>query len=118
MLEKLKGMLKDAKLFFKGVWKKAVGAVSETRRSVVSTAAGWWRWMKESNRVKHLCGGFFVGVLADGWYCGLYAGAGVGAALEYKDGAYGDKWDWTDLGMTVIGAAVGQAVRQVLGVSD
>ena len=104
MLKKLKGMLKDAAVFFSGVRNKAVGAVSRL-----------WRWLKESNRVRHLCGGFFVGLLADGWYCGLYAGAGVGAALEYKDRAYGGKWDWRDLGMTVLGAAAGQALRQLLG---
>ena len=102
--EKIKAMLKDAAVFFGGVWNKAVGAVSRL-----------WRRIDASNRMKHLCGGFFVGLLADGWYCGLYAGAGVGAALEYKDRAYGGKWDWRDLGMTVLGASAGQAVRLTLG---
>ena len=52
-------------------------------------------WITESNRQKHfkyaiLCG--FVGTF-------LFA-LGVAMGLEYKDYAYGNKWDWLDIAAT------------------
>ena len=69
-------------------------------------------WLRESNRSKHIIGGLLVGFGAEGWYCALYAGTGIAAALEYKDKAHGGKWDWVDLGLTVGGVVLGQLVRQ------
>ena len=73
-----------------------------------------FEWFKGSNRWKHLLGGIGVGLLADGWYCAVYAGAGVGAAMEYKDWAWGGKCDWIDFGLTLLGAVLGQLVRRAL----
>ncbi len=69
------------------------------------------RWLKNSNRYKHVVGGMLIGLCADGTYCALYAGTGVGAALELKDRMWGGKWDWIDLGCTVAGAIVGRLIH-------
>nr|DAI43735.1 MAG TPA: putative periplasmic lipoprotein [Caudoviricetes sp.] len=37
----------------------------------------------------------------------MYAGVLTAGALEYKDKAYGSKWDWIDFGLTVAGAILG-----------
>lgn len=71
-------------------------------------------WFKGSNRWKHLLGGFGVGLLADGWYCAVYAGTGVGAAMEYKDWAWGGNFDWIDLCLTTAGAVLGQLIRMAV----
>ena len=69
-------------------------------------------WLSAGNRWKHLVGGFLIGLGADGWFCALYAGVGVAAALELKDKMWGGKWDWIDLALTVVGAVVGQLIRE------
>lgn len=69
------------------------------------------RWLGESDRWKHLCGGAVIGALADSSYCALYAGTLTGAALEFKDRAHGGKWDWIDLGLTIAGAVAGRLIR-------
>lgn len=68
-------------------------------------------WLSASNRWKHLVGGFLIGLGSDGWFCTLYAGAGVASTLELKDKAWGGKWDWIDWSLTVVGAVVGQSFR-------
>lgn len=72
-------------------------------------------WIKGSNRWKHLAGGLLIGLFASGWYCAAYTSVIAGACLEYKDRAYGGKWDWVDLGLTVGGAALGHLPRLFLG---
>ena len=71
-------------------------------------------WLKRSNRWKHLVGGYGIGVFSDDWYCALYSGAGIGAAMEFKDWQHGSKWDNVDLALTFAGAVLGQATRQVI----
>lgn len=71
-------------------------------------------WLKASNRWKHLVGGVLIGLCSDNWYCALYAGTGVAAALELKDRLWGGKWDWIDLSLTVIGAVVGHLISMPL----
>lgn len=63
-------------------------------------------WITESNRQKHfkyaiLCG--FVGTF-------LFA-LGVAMGMEYKNHAYGGKWDWLDIAATVLGGLVGQILQ-------
>lgn len=70
-----------------------------------------FRWLRESNRWKHLCGGAVIGALADTSYCALYAASITGAAMEYKDKAHGGAWDWIDLGLTIAGAVAGRLIR-------
>ena len=71
-------------------------------------------WLKQSNRGKHLIGGFGIGLLSDDLYCAGLAGIGVASALEFKDTQWGGKWDWIDWGLTVGGVAAGFAVRMAL----
>ena len=71
-------------------------------------------FIKRSNRWKHLLGGILIGLGADDWYCALYAGTGIAAAMELKDRLWGGRWDWIDLGLTVAGAAIGYAVKNNL----
>lgn len=66
-------------------------------------------WITESNRQKHfkyaiVCG--FVGTF-------LFA-LGVAKGLEYKDYAYGNKWDWLDIAATLLGGLVGQLLQLLL----
>lgn len=72
------------------------------------------KWIKESNRWKHIIGGFVIGLGADRNYCAAYAGCGVAAALELKDKLWGGKWDWIDFGMTLFGVIVGRLIRIAL----
>ena len=59
---------------------------------------------------EYLLGGFLIGVFSFSDYCALYASAISAASLEYKDKAYGGKWDWIDFGLTVAGACVGRLI--------
>jgi hypothetical protein len=71
-------------------------------------------WFKESNRWKHLLGGFGIGLFSNCWYCAAYAGAGVGGAMELKDKLYGNKFDWIDLSLTFGGSLLGYFVRTLV----
>lgn len=68
-------------------------------------------WLKQSNRWKHLLGGFIIGLGANSVYCAAYATVGVASALEFKDHLWGGKWDWIDWSLTVLGGAVGYLLR-------
>jgi len=70
-------------------------------------------WLKESNRWKHLVGGFLIGLFADSDYCAAYAGVGVAATLELKDKLWGGKWDWLDFSLTVGGVIVGRLIGRL-----
>lgn len=63
-------------------------------------------WFKESNRSKH----FFCAIP-----CGLIGtilfAAGIATGMEFKDKLYGNKFDWTDWSMTMLGGLVGQAIQ-------
>lgn len=63
-------------------------------------------WFKQSNRWKHLLYGFLVALIA-----GFAFTCGAAAGMEFKDRAWGGKWDWIDFGLTVAGALVGAAIR-------
>lgn len=71
-------------------------------------------WLKESNRFKHIAGGVVIGLLAYSFACSLYASVIAASCLEYKDRAWGGKWDWTDWGLTVGGSLVGTFVRYII----
>lgn len=68
-------------------------------------------WLKQSNRIKHLAYGFAIGIGADTLWCAAYTGIGIGAALEYKDKAWGGRWDNVDLSLTFIGTMSGYGFR-------
>lgn len=65
-----------------------------------------WNWLKESNRIKHLCLSVMIGILLDDIISTAICATMVAIALEYKDRAYGGKWDWWDLVLTIIPALV------------
>lgn len=70
-----------------------------------------FKWLKESNRYKHLLGGIAIGAFANSLYCAAYAGLGVATALELKDKLWGGKFDIVDLSLTLAGTAIGYGVR-------
>ena len=70
-----------------------------------------FKWLKESNRYKHLLGGIAIGAFANSLYCAAYAGLGVATALELKDKLWGGKFDLVDLSLTLAGVAIGYGVR-------
>lgn len=70
-----------------------------------------WGWLAASNRYKHLAGGAALGLLSPGPYAAALAVVAVASALEFKDRAWGGKWDWTDWAVTIAGGALGFAVR-------
>jgi len=70
-----------------------------------------FKWLKESNRYKHLLGGIAIGAFANSLYCAAYAGIGVATALELKDKMWGGKFDLVDLSLTLAGVAIGYGVR-------
>ena len=70
-----------------------------------------FKWLKESDRYKHLLGGIAIGAFANSLYCAAYAGIGVATALELKDKLWGGKFDFVDLSLTLAGAAIGYGVR-------
>ncbi|UYU94571.1 hypothetical protein KQP56_18295 [Bacteroides thetaiotaomicron] len=63
-------------------------------------------WIKESNRPKHLLYAIPAGVL----FTILFV-AGLAAGMEFKDRAWGGKWDWLDIAATLIGGLIGQAIQ-------
>lgn len=70
-----------------------------------------FKWLKESDRYKHLLGGIAIGAFANSLYCAAYAGIGVATALELKDKLWGGKFDLVDLSLTLAGVAIGYGVR-------
>ena len=71
-------------------------------------------WLRESNRWKHLVGGVVIGVLADGWYCALLAGAAAGGALELKDRQWGGEPDCVDFLLTLGGCMSGYFIKTLI----
>lgn len=71
-------------------------------------------WLKASNRWKHLAGAYAIGVGSDDAYCAAYCGFLVTSAMEYKDYAWGGRWDWIDWSLTIAGVALGFATRKAI----
>ena len=65
-----------------------------------------FKWLKESNRLKHL-----IYAIPIGFIFSMICGIGVASGLEYKDHLYGNKWDWLDWIATLIGGLVGQVLQ-------
>ena len=66
----------------------------------------FWTWFHESNRNKH----FFYAIPAAFIGTLLFA-VGLAFGMEYKDKLYGNKFDWTDLWMTIAGGTIGQILQ-------
>lgn len=63
-------------------------------------------WIIESNRWKHLIGGFVLGLFLT-FLCSLGAAGG----MEFKDRQWGGSWDWLDFVATVLGGIIGQGLQ-------
>lgn len=62
------------------------------------------RFFAESNRYKHLIGGFAVAAFAGSVYAAIYTTIVAASCLELKDRLYGNAWDWVDWLCTLLGA--------------
>lgn len=65
-----------------------------------------FKWLKESNRLKHL-----IYAIPIGFIFSMICVIGVASGLEYKDYLYGNKWDWLDWIATLMGGLVGQVLQ-------
>ena len=66
-------------------------------------------WFKESNRWKHLVGGFVLGLFLT--FISPLTAAGC---LEFKDVQWGGKWSWIDFGLTCLGGLVGGVINALV----
>ena len=73
-----------------------------------------WNWFKESNRWQHLLVGLIIGLTINNIFYSLYLTLLVGIASEYKDRLYGNKWDWLDLSLTVLGGLIGTSITMLI----
>ena len=67
-------------------------------------------FLKESNRWKHLAGGFVVGLCAYSAFGAVYSTVVAASCLELKDKLNGNPWDWIDWLLTVGGGAAAAAI--------
>ena len=67
------------------------------------------KWLKESNRQKHLLYAIPIGFL-----CTILAVLGSAFGMEFKDKQYGGEFDWLDIAATMIGGAIGQILQVIL----
>lgn len=68
-------------------------------------------WIKDSHHWQHIVLGLSIGVLSEDWYSTAVSAIPTASALEYKDKAYGNYWDWTDWCLTVGGATAGYLIK-------
>ena len=71
-------------------------------------------WLKESNRWQHLLIGVMIGLLFDNLIGTSICALLVASALEYKDKAYGGKWDWIDWSITIAPALVINGIKMLV----
>ena len=67
------------------------------------------KWLKESNRTKHL-----LYAIPIGFICTILAVLGCAFGMEFKDKQYGGKFDWLDIAATMIGGAIRQVLQIIL----
>lgn len=67
------------------------------------------KWIKESNRWKHLLLAIPIGMVFT-----ILCVLGVASGMEFKDKSYGNKWDWLDWIATIIGGIVGQLLQLLI----
>ena len=48
------------------------------------------------------------------FYSRSYSWDGLACGMEFKDRAYGGKWDWLDLLATILGGVLGQMLQILL----
>ena len=67
------------------------------------------KWLKESNRIKHLFYAIPIGLVFT-----ILAVLGCAFGMEFKDRQYGNSFDWLDIAATMLGGAVGQVLQIIL----
>ena len=67
------------------------------------------KWLKESNRTKHLLYAIPIGLVFT-----ILAVLGCAFGMEFKDKQYGNSFDWLDVAATMIGGAIGQVLQIIL----
>lgn len=67
------------------------------------------KWLKESNRTKHLLYAIPIGFIFT-----ILAVLGCAFGMEFKDKQHGGKFDWLDIAATMIGGAIGQLAQILL----
>ena len=67
------------------------------------------KWLKESNRIKHLFYAIPIGLVFT-----ILAVLGCAFGMEFKDRQYGNSFDWLDIAATMIGGTVGQVLQIIL----
>lgn len=72
-------------------------------------------WFKESNRGKHLIGGYLVALYPNNFSDSLYVSIVAAGCLEFKDRSYGNEWDWIDFTLTVLGGLLGGLTKKIAG---
>ena len=71
-------------------------------------------WFKESNRWKHLLGGFIIGFASNDIYCAALANVSAAGALELKDWEWAKNIDVIDFAVTILGGAIGFGLHMIL----
>ncbi len=67
------------------------------------------KWLKESNRDKHLLYAIPIGFIFT-----ILAVLGCAFGMEFKDRQHGGKFDWLDLIATLIGGMIGQILQIIV----
>ena len=67
------------------------------------------KWLKESNRIKHLFYAIPIGLVFT-----ILTVLGCAFGMEFKDRQYGNSFDWLDVAATMIGGAIGQVLQIIL----
>ncbi len=67
------------------------------------------KWLKESNRTKHL-----LYAIPIGFICTILAVLGCAFGMEFKDREWGGDFDWLDVAATMIGGVIGQILQVIV----
>ena len=67
------------------------------------------KWLKESNRTKHVLYAIPIGLVFT-----ILAVLGCAFGMEFKDKQYGGKFDWLDIAATMLGGVIGQLFQIIL----
>lgn len=67
-------------------------------------------WVKAYNRWKYIVGGLLIGLCAFGWHCAAYTSVVAATCLEYKNWAYGRKWNWVNFALAIGASLLGYLI--------
>ena len=73
-----------------------------------------WNWLRTSHRLEHIILSVVIGLLFNNLIYTAICATMVAIALEYKDKAYGNKWDWIDFSLTIAPALVVNGIKLLM----